>query len=130
MDPPFGRSHRTVKGDAVKDYLGILIAKLQAVLKPAIWSFVPALAGQIKVAIKERDIAKLQAIADRLERTAVEEREHADSLDALASHLKQMVADGQIDGIEAAEALDLIQTSLDESEDVVKGSDEDDQPAI
>jgi hypothetical protein len=112
----------------MKDYLAILLTKLKAVLKPAIWSFIPALVGQIQVAIKERDLAKIVAIADRLEATAVEEREHANALDALASHLKQMVADNKIDGIEAAEALDLIQTVLDESEDVATGKDEDDVP--
>lgn len=112
----------------MKDYLAILLVKLKNVLKPAIWSFIPALVGQIQVAIKERDIAKIVAIADRLEATAAEEREHADAMDALSSHLKQMVADRKIDGIEAAEALDLIQTVLDEGEDVVAGKDEDDAP--
>lgn len=113
----------------MKDYLAILLTKIQAVLKPTIWTFIPSLVQQIKVAIKERDIAKLQAIAERLEATAIEEREHADSLDRLASHIKQMIADGQVDGIEAAEALDLIQTSIDEAEDIAKGKDEDDPPA-
>ena len=110
----------------MKDYLAILLVKLQAVLKPAIWSFVPALVGQVRAALASRDAAKIIALANRIEATAVEEREHANSLDALASHMKQMVADGNIDGLEAAKALDLVQTSLDELEDIAKGSDEDD----
>jgi len=112
----------------MKDFLGILVAKLKAIVKPSLWTFVPTIVGQIKVAIQAKDVAKIAEIADRLEATAVQEREHADALDALSSHLKQMIADGQVDGIEAAEALELAQTAIDEAEDIVTGHDEDDAP--
>lgn len=113
----------------MKDYLGMLVAKLKAVVKPSIWNFIPTIVEQVKAAIKTKDVSAILAVADRLEATAGEEREHADSLDALASHLKQMVADGNIDGMEVADALKLIQESIDEAEDIVKGSDEDDPAA-
>ena len=112
----------------MKDYFGILGAKVKAVVKPAIWQFVPTIASQVKVAVGEGDKAKVLALADRLEATAREEREHADSVDALASHLKQSIADGAFDAVEAAEALALLQRSIDEAEDVITGHDEDDAP--
>ncbi len=113
----------------MRDYLGILVAKLKAIIKPSLWTFVPTIVAQIKVAIQTKDIQKIAEVADRLEATAREEREHADALDALSSHLKQMIADGQVDGIEAAEALELSQAVMDEGEDIIKGVDEDDSPA-
>lgn len=113
----------------MKDYLGMLAAKLKAVVKPQIWNFIPTIVEQVKAAIKAKDVTAILAIADRLESTAAEEREHADSLDALSSHLKQMVADGNVDMMEVALAMKLIQESIDEAEDIVKGSDEDDPPA-
>jgi hypothetical protein len=115
----------------MKDYLGTLLAKLKAVIKPSIWSFVPLLAAQLKAAIAAKDTAKILEIAARLRASAHEEREHADSVDALAAHLEASVApdeDGvvEIDAIEVAEALDLLQTVIDEGEDIATGKDEDD----
>ena len=112
----------------MQDYLAMLVAKVRAVLKPGIWSLIPLLVSQVRVALASRDVTKILELANRLEATAREEREHANSLDALASHLKQISADGHVDGIEFANSLPLIQTSLDELEDIVKGSDEDDVP--
>jgi hypothetical protein len=114
----------------MQDYLGMLLGKIRAVIKPAIWTFIPTIVAQVRAALASRNVEKILALANRLEATAIEEREHADSLDALASHLKQIVADGHVDGIEMTEGLKLLQTSLDELEDVIKGSDEDDAPPV
>lgn len=114
----------------MKNYLAILVAKLQQVIKPSIWQFIPILAGQLQAAITAKDTAKILEIADRLEATAREEREHADAMDALAAHLKTMVADGKVDGLEAAEGLELLQEMVDQGEDIVTGHDEDDPPTV
>jgi hypothetical protein len=110
----------------MKNYLAILVAKLQSVIKPSIWQFIPLLAGQLKAALAAKDTAKILALADRIEATAHEEREHADSMDALAAHLRVMVADGEVDALEAAEGLELLQEMVDQGEDIATGKDEDD----
>lgn len=112
----------------MKNYLAILLAKIKAVIKPSIWQFIPLLGSQLKAAIAAKDTAKIFEIAERIKATAHEEREHADAMDALADHLVAMVADGEIDGLETAEGLDLLQTMIDEGEDIATGKDEDDLP--
>ena len=114
----------------MRNYLAMLVEKLKAVLKPTIWSFITSLASQLKAALAAKDTAKITEIAARLRASAHEEREHADSVDALADHLDLMVADGSIDGLEVAHGLDLLQTVIDEGEDIATGVDEDDEPPV
>lgn len=100
----------------MKDYLAILLEKIKSLIGPA-WSIVPILA-ELKQALAAEDVAKVQAISGEL-------RESALAQIALCDHLDRALLDDAVSLGELAKAIDLVQTIVDEAEDVAKGIDED-----
>lgn len=101
--------------------LGGLIGKLGK------WAaFVPILLAELKKALTARDSDKVRKIAADVRRRAVEMREAADALDAVADRAEAAVADNEVSAQEVIDVLDSVTHAVDEAEDIATGKDEDD----
>jgi len=92
----------------------------------ALASFIIPVAKELHIAIAAGDIpgiiAKCDALDarfDELDETTVAGRE-------ITAHVRKSVADGELDAVEAAHGLLLVERFADEFEDVFTGTDEDD----
>jgi len=79
-------------------------------------AFIPGIAAQVKIAIAEGDVAKLDAHLDELD-------EAAEALKKFVVKGKSAIDDGTLDLIEGSDLALELEKVIDELEDVVKGRD-------
>ncbi len=97
-------------------------------------AFIPSIASQIEVGIRDNDTAKILKVCDAWDTRAHETRETLDAGDELMAHLRKAVEpdpDGvvRLTAAETGTGLLLVEKLIDEAEDIVTGVDEDDAPA-
>lgn len=91
-------------------------------------AFITPVARELEVGIAEADKDKILAACDQLDARFHETDETTAAGRELTAHCRKALEDDNLDAIEAAEGLVLIQKLIDEAEDIVTGRDEDDAP--
>lgn len=90
--------------------------------------FILPIGRELEVAIADRDTARAQAAADAWKARAHELREALDAGDAVFAEVETALEDGRLDALEASRVALKLERFVDEAEDVLTGTDEDDNP--